>query len=298
MADDQAATLFSDDPSSVSAAAEVRRRLVEGRLLVLAPHMDDETLGCGGTMALHADQSQVFCLFATDGSRSPTPLLPWTGKPHFDLARRRRLEAVSALADIGVPQQNLLFLDLPDGRLKKHHDVLIGKLQEALDKIQPEIVLAPFRLDVHPDHIALNRAIRIAMRSRPAPAVLLEYFVYFRLRLLPGGDIRTCLPPQSLLQIDTSTVSRIKARALSRYQSQTRIQHDWQDRPILTADRVRERCETPEQFFPSDPGSGLLTVFQRHRLRIFIAYLAERLAKRPKDQLIALLRWLFRMENP
>ena len=298
MADDQAAALSMDDPSSVSAAAEVHRRLMEGRLLVLAPHMDDETLGCGGTMALHADPSRVFCLFATDGSRSPTPLLPWTGKPHVDLAMRRKLEAVSALADIGIPQQNLMFLGLPDGRLKKHHDVLVGKLKEVLDEIQPEVVLAPFRLDVHPDHIALNRAIRIALRSRAAPAVLLEYFVYFRLRLIPGGDIRSCLPPKSLLQIDTSTVSRIKARALSRYQTQTMIQHAWQDRPILTADRIRERCETPEQFFPSDPDSGLLTVLTRHRLRIFIAYLAERLAKRPKDQLIALLRWLFRMENP
>ena len=298
MADHQTAVPSTDGPSSASGVSETSRKLMNGRLLVLAPHMDDETLGCGGTMALHADQAQVFCLFATDGSRSPAPLLPWTGKPHFDLAQRRRREAVCALAEIGVPEKNLVFLNFPDGRLQKHHDDLVSHLEKMLDKIQPEVVLAPFRLDVHPDHIALNRAIRIAMQSRSTSAMLLEYFVYFRLRFLPGGDIRSYLPPKSLLRIDTSKVRQLKARALSRYETQTEIQHDWQDRPILTADRVRERCETSEQFFPSDPKSGLMSVFPRRRLQIFLAYLAERVAKRPKDQLVALLKWLFRREHP
>ena len=276
--------------SSVPRAIDVQ--LERAKLLILAPHMDDEILGCGGLIALHSDPKSVYCVFATDGSRSPAPLLPWLGKPDSDLPEKRKHEAIAALGELGVPEKNLVFLDLPDGKLSRHQGLLLARLSESIRKLSPDVVLAPFRLDVHPDHVTLNRAARSVIRETADRPNFLEYFVYFHLRLLPGNDIRRCLRTESLIQLDVSPVSQAKLRALEKYDTQIRVSHPWQDRPILPAERLRERCKAPEVFLECDPNAPLLAVFPRHKLRIMSAFLAQRYGKRPKDQLLALLKWL------
>jgi len=47
------------------------------RTLILAPHMDDEPLACGGVMILHARKAEIHSLSTTGGVASPAPLLPW-----------------------------------------------------------------------------------------------------------------------------------------------------------------------------------------------------------------------------
>ena len=292
MADHQKAGFPPAKRTASTVSPALTRQLERAKLLILAPHMDDETLGCGGLIALHSNPNNVYCVFATDGSRSPAPLLPWLGKPDDDLPEKRKQEAVAALNELGVPEENLVFLDLPDGKLSRHRQPLTDRLSDTIQKLRPDIVLGPFRLDVHPDHVALNRAARSTLRKTADPPHFLEYFIYFHLRLLPGGDIRRCLKTESVIRIDVSEVSRAKLRALRRYETQIRVSHDWQDRPILTADRLRDRCSDPEMFVDSDPNAPLLEVFPRHKLRIMCAFLAQRYGKRPKDQLAALLRWL------
>jgi len=254
--------------------------------------MDDETLGCGGTLALHSDTSRVHCLFATDGSRSPAPLLPWAGRIDPSLPEKRRLEAIAALAELGISQDNLIFLDLPDGRLVRYRRRLFRELSEILRKLRPEVVIAPFRLDAHPDHVILNRTTRKLLRRLVDGPAFAEYFVYNRLRLLPGGDIRRCLRPSSLIRIDTAATAEAKMRALLKYETQVTITEPWQSRPILTQESLRERCESPEFFMFSDPGDGLLDPFPKHRARILAAYVAQRFGKRPKDRLLAAVHWL------
>lgn len=265
--------------------------LLTARCLVLAPHMDDEALACGGTMLLHARQSEVHCLFATDGSGSPAPLLPWQGKADAGLAQRRRAEALAAAAVMGIPSANLQFLDLPDGRLARCRPALEAGLAQAIARLKPEFVFAPFRYDVHPDHVALNRAARTVLRARPGAPRLLEYFVYHRLRFAPGGDVRQALAEGVLLSVDTRPVADAKRAALDCYRSQTELLHDWQDRPILGEDSLRQRCAEPEYFLPTDPAAGLSEGFARHRQRIRFACLAMRFGKRPKDRAVAFVQW-------
>ena len=64
-----------------------------------------------------------------------------------------------AAASIGVPPGNLPFLDLPDGVLAARRAELAGALAR-LDAVRLAVVFAPFRYDVHRDHVALNRAAR------------------------------------------------------------------------------------------------------------------------------------------
>jgi LmbE family N-acetylglucosaminyl deacetylase len=253
--------------------------------------MDDETLACGGTILLHADATLVHCLFATDGAASPAPLLPWLGEADPGLVARRREEARAATRLLGMPETNLVFLDLPDGGLSSRRAGLEKAIDGAIDRVQPDFVFAPFRHDVHPDHVALNRAARAVLRRRDQAPALVEYFVYHRLRGMPGGDVRSALRKDAVLVVDTSRVAAAKRAALDCYASQAKVQHDWQERPILTEDSLQRRCAEPEYFLPTDPAASLDAGFAAHAQRVRLAALAMRLGKRRKDQASALLRW-------
>jgi hypothetical protein len=100
--------------------------------------------------------------------------------------------------------------------------------------------------------------------------------------------------PSRLLKIDISNVADKKASTIHVYKSQTDIVGDWQEQPILTARSISERCTEPECFLYSDPHEPLSAIFTGSRLRIVASHYIERIGKRRKDQLIALLRWVFR----
>src|SRR6476646_4617280 len=80
--------------------------------LIVAPHQDDETLGCGGLIALKREQGiPVQVVFITDGAASHT----W--HPRFkagEIAPIRKQEALTALAILGVEQTQIHFLDKRD----------------------------------------------------------------------------------------------------------------------------------------------------------------------------------------
>ena len=284
------------DPGAGARPASPRllRQVLAGRLLVLAPHMDDETLACGGTILLHDDKTAVHCLFATDGAASPAPLLPWLGATDPDLAARRRQEAMDAAAALGLSAGQLEFLDLPDGALTAHRARLETGIGEAVSRLQPDFVLAPFRHDVHPDHVALNRAARRVIRRMQRPPGLLEYFVYHRLRGIPGGDVRRAVRPDAMLVVDIRQVADAKRAALDCYASQTQLQQEWQERPILTEESLAQRCAEPECFLPTDPAGALDEGFAAHAARVRLAAWAMRVGKRPKDRAVACLRWALR----
>lgn len=273
------------------AQADLRGRILTSGLLILAPHMDDETLACGGTMLLHADKDNVHCLFATDGARSPEPPLPWMGRRDPGIADLRRSEALEVAAGLGLPHTNLRFLDLPDGRLAARQSELVASIEVAIADIRPAFLFAPFRYDVHPDHTALNRAARTALRRMEEPPLLLEYFVYHRLRGIPGGDVRQAIDRGELVCIDTASVAAAKREALDRYVSQTTIGYAWQKRPVLTPESLEQRCAEPEYFLPSDPTAPASVGLEPHGTRIRLAALAMRYGKPPKERARALLQW-------
>jgi len=268
--------------------------LLSKRILIVAPHMDDEVLGCGGVMHMHTDKTQIYCIYATDGARSPAPLLPWTGSIDPHITRRRRHEALEVMDEVGIPRENSIFLDFPDGKLIKNALPFKARLVEQLARIEPAVILVPFRYDLHSDHVAVHRGVRDAVLETAISGVLLEYFIYFRWRLIESGDVRQMIPASRLLNIDTSAVADKKLATIHLYASQTGIFSDWQEQPILTSRSISERCSEPECFLYSDPHEPLSAIFTGNRLRIVAAHYVERIGKRRKDQLLALLSWLFR----
>jgi LmbE family N-acetylglucosaminyl deacetylase len=128
-----------------------------GDILVCAPHMDDDALGCGMLIAMHASKGRVHALFVSDGALSPEPA---PGRPDDSrgLPAIRELEARAGLEILGVPQANITFLGLPDGALAHHEESIAAAVTDQARAVGARAVLVPFRYDRHPDHLALNRA--------------------------------------------------------------------------------------------------------------------------------------------
>ena len=263
-------------------------QLFPGTILVVAPHMDDEVLACGGTIARLPSPARVHLVYATDGARSCSPVVPWIDATSAELSSVRRAESTMALEHLGVPPVNLHFLDLPDGQLEHHEQALEGSFRNLIRQLRPDHVLIPFRYDRHPDHLAVNRAVHAAMRE--SQAGLFEYFVYYRWRMLPGRDVRTYLRSDSVFAVDVQPVTRRKRTALDCFKSQINHYYPWQDRPILSQTSLDEVCRHPEIFLRYDPALTGAAVFSGARAWIQFVHAFEPRAKRWKDQVMALIR--------
>jgi LmbE family N-acetylglucosaminyl deacetylase len=219
----------------------------EGNLLVCAPHPDDELLGCGMLIALHARRGQVHVLVVSDGSGSPEPP---RGDPQAakSLPGVREAECVEGLANLGVPRANVSFLRLPDGSLASHEIVIAAEVSRRAAAVGAGAVLVPFRYDRHPDHLALNRAATAARVDGRISAALVEYFVYTRWRMLRSGDVRDYVRSEDMARLRSAESSRLKRAALACHRSQTELYFPGQRRPILTAELLDASCEEPEAF--------------------------------------------------
>lgn len=145
------------------------------RLVVLAAHPDDESLGAGGLIASATRRGvAVEIVSATDGEGSH-PDSPT--HPPEDLAVVRAEEARQAARALGVPVELVHRLALPDGGVVDHQDDLTGRLVEIVGDGRVTVIVAPWRHDAHPDHEAAGRA--AAAAARRTGADLWEYPVWF-----------------------------------------------------------------------------------------------------------------------
>lgn len=223
--------------------------------------MDDELLACGGVMAGLPQKEAIHVIYATDGMKSPAPILPHDVISP-DLGEVRMREAEAAMGLLGVPKENLHFLCLPEAELKKYLPALRHALLERIERIRPDHILMPFRFDRHPDHLAVNQVLTAAYQQGRLSAALTEYFVYYRWRLLPGRDVRRYIRPRFLRIVNMGARGRLKRQALDCYRSQTTRYYPWQTRPILTPVLLDEVSQTPEYFLPyeaSVPGTAIFT---------------------------------------
>jgi len=131
------------------------------RVLVFAPHADDEVFGCGGTLAFHTERGDpVRVVILTDGAGGDPAGL------EADIARTRRAESLAAGAELGVT--DYAFEDFPDGRLAESFDAaanegpLVATLLAELRAFQPKLVYGPGLQEMHPDHRALSAALLVA----------------------------------------------------------------------------------------------------------------------------------------
>ena len=133
--------------------------LVPGGALVLAPHPDDETIGCGLLMAEKATRGiPVAVAVATDGRHgwySPTP------RPaSCDIAEIRSREWNRALGLLGVPPADRFEFGFPDGELSDHESELADRIGQLLRRVRPSQVYVTRSGDPHADHRTLAETVR------------------------------------------------------------------------------------------------------------------------------------------
>jgi LmbE family N-acetylglucosaminyl deacetylase len=255
-----------------------------GDILVCAPHMDDDALGCGMLIALHARRGRVHVLFASDGALSPEPPRDRPGAAR-ELPAVRAAEALAGLAVLGVPRLQVSFLNFPDGSLARHQGELSALVSERAQAIHATAVLVPFRYDRHPDHLALNRAVTSARLAGRIAADLVEYFVYAKWRLLRTGDVRDYAEPGDIVRIRSAEAARLKRTALACHRTQTTMYFPGQRRPILTGALLDQTCEEPESFLFHRAGRDGRRGLARGRYWVPLACALEPGLKRLKDRL-------------
>lgn len=137
---------------------------------VVAPHPDDETLGCGGTILRKRELgARVRVVFLSDGAGSHGRFMPAEA-----LSALRREEALAACAALGA---EALFLGLPDGRLMQRLEEGTELLRELFGRERAPQVFTTFRGEPPADHRAAFEMARRALAGA-AGARLLEYPVW------------------------------------------------------------------------------------------------------------------------
>ena len=164
-----------------------------GPTLVIAPHPDDESLGCGGALALLAAAAiPAHVLFVSDGTGSH---LDSPTFPPERLRAIREAEALAALARLGLTADHATFLRLPDTAVPQegHPDfnAAVTRFHTLLLARRPATVLVPWRGEYHCDHVASWQLVHTAATRLSPPPRLLEYPIWLYDRTMPHRPPRT-----------------------------------------------------------------------------------------------------------
>ena len=183
-----------------------------GRTLIIAPHPDDEILGCGGTIArLVADDCSVAIAIVTKGFA-----------PQFsrELVQQVREEAKSAHSMLGVTETH--YLDLPAAALDTVPATeLNATLTQLIQDVQPDTIFVPFIGDIHTDHQLTFLAAMVASRPRDlkAPRRIYAYETLSETNWYAPGITPAFVPN---VFIDISATLETKLAAFGLFESQVK----------------------------------------------------------------------------
>lgn len=234
------------------------------RIVVVAAHPDDETLGAGGLIATATAAGIPVDLLIFTAGEGSHPESPTHDKAA--ITRLRTVEAGNAAIALGVPTSSVSMGGIPDGRVTDHVDELTAAIVDHVGRLHRAgevLIVAPYRHDGHPDHAAAGTA--AAAAAHRTDATLLEYPIWFRHQHTPDdvttGELRTLpLAPAAL---------SAKRRAIDAHHSQVRpLSEQEGDEAILQPDFLRHFVEPAGELFVRDevsPDSGLDDLHRRDR---------------------------------
>jgi LmbE family N-acetylglucosaminyl deacetylase len=137
------------------------------KVLVFSPHPDDETLGCGGTLARLAQLCPVKVVLVTDGSGA--------GGLPAGAGAVRQLEFARALAVLGI--NDSIQLRQPDGFFDGSAE-LAKVVEKLLEDYRPDWVFLPSPLDYHRDHVRIAAFLEPLCRRADSVKKLLFYEIW------------------------------------------------------------------------------------------------------------------------
>ena len=201
-------------------------------ILIVAPHPDDETLGCGGAIAyLRRLNVAVKVLVVSDGTKSHPNSLAY---PPPVLKKVREQESLAALAVLGVAPKAVTFLGMPDGavpivaegvtrgqgdginkKILEYRDA-IALISQYLTNLTPSIIFLPWRKDPHPDHRASWQLFATATQNLTHPPRIIEYPIW-DWDTKQRGNFADSI---NAWRLDINSVLELKRQAIAQYRSQ------------------------------------------------------------------------------
>ncbi|HEU5140660.1 MAG TPA: PIG-L family deacetylase [Bacillales bacterium] len=215
------------------------------RVLVLAPHMDDETIGLGGTIRKHADAgAEVHCAFVTDGSGSVSSL----DKKTLTEARRAEISKVKDILGISA----IHYMDLPDGGVQSHPDSQ-RKLLELLHSVRPELIYCPPFVDCHPDHTATAEILSDTLKQWDVENCTVRLY-----------EVNCPIPPEEInCVIDITDEFAAKKRAIEVFKSQAIAFDGFLELNRMKAQLVRDQAVESAEGFIEVPANQYVEQFDR-----------------------------------
>lgn len=185
-----------------------------GRILVISPHPDDESVGCGGTLRRHVLQNDdVHVVFLTSGEKGGHGLAP------EEAGRVREQEARAAAEILGI--SHIEFWRQRDGALRAN-SYLLKQLREKIVGWKPGLLYVPHSGEMHPDHRASARLVRRTLSDLPRESrpVVRMYEVWTPMQRMDHV-------------IDISPYMDAKIAAIRAHQSQCRVMRFDEAAPAL-----------------------------------------------------------------
>ena len=257
------------DRRLVAGSSPLTAEEVERPAIVLAPHPDDETLGCGGLIALKRKLGvPVTVVFMTDGALSHAHLVD-----PDELRARRRIEAAHACSALGVEADSVHHIDVRDGALEVSADEAETLLTPLLRAVRSDQLIAPHPAESPLDHQATfhiaDRALRRAGETMEAllyPVWLWDQFPFTNpwsaprdrhssrsiVHIAARDRLGARLPKLLTRRLDVTSVLDQKRDALEQHATQMVRQDGYSDwstlRDIAGGDWLR-RLLAPDEFY-------------------------------------------------
>lgn len=198
----------------------IRKLLSYRQVVVVAPHPDDETLGCGGAIArLCQSGVSVFVLVMSDGTQSHPDSVSY---PFHRLRSLRESETLQALEILGLDADRVTFcrwpdLAVPDSK-SESFELAVERCDRYLRVRSPDLIFVPWKHDHHRDHRATWHIVDCCLQAWSSPPQRFAYPIWggsYKAGLLniPEGEIAW--------RLDISSVQSLKRRAAMAHQSQT-----------------------------------------------------------------------------
>jgi LmbE family N-acetylglucosaminyl deacetylase len=216
--------------------------------VIVAPHPDDETLGCGGVAAKKIRAgADVRFIFVTDGAASHV------GRVDQDTLRAmREKEAIEAVRRLGATADRATFLRIPDGAARHHVEAMASAIVPLLEAWKPQSVFVPHAKEPPSDHVAVHAGVQAALRGYGRRMAVFEYPVWYwyhwpwvrivgdrsgTWRTAALQTIRTVAGLRAMTALNAyayvGDVLDVKQNTLAAHESQTRRPYGQDDWPIL-----------------------------------------------------------------
>lgn len=188
------------------------------RVLVFAPHPDDDLIGCGGSMAKHLKkEDEVFVVYVTYGDAD----CPEYEKKEFRKIRKGETESASGI--LGIKKENLFFLDEKPWKLSE--EKIRFEFLRLIRKIKPDVCYIPHSEDNHVDHRIVGRAALDAINMAPGKWFSRKKHACPPIRIVLAYEVWTPLTApnyfenvDAFLEIKMTALREHKTQAVEKYE--------------------------------------------------------------------------------